>query len=245
MVLLRHGQSLWNKNNKFTGWTDVDLSVRGIREAHSAGQVLRRRGYKFDIAFTSLLKKSIRTLWIVLDEMDLMWIPIETSWRLNERHYGVLQGLNKSATAKRFGEEQVHAWRRSYAARPPLLKKSDRRYPGKDPKYKGHDTDELPLGESLQDTCRRVMKYWYSSIVPSIRSGKNVLVVAHGNSLRSLVKHLDNLSNNVVETLNIPTGIPLVYELDKELKPLKKYYLGTKKQVSKVTREVANQGKIK
>jgi len=242
---LRHGESLWNKENRFTGWTDVDLSAKGIREAHHAGRVLKKRGYSFDIAFTSVLKKSIRTLWIVLDEMDLMWIPVERSWKLNERCYGTLQGLNKSATARRFGEDRVHAWRRSYAARPPLLKKSDRRYPGRDPKYKDLKASELPVGESLQDTFRRVMKYWYSSMAPQIKSGKGVFIVAHGNSLRSLVKHLDNLSDKVVETLNIPTGIPLIYELDKELKPVKKYYLGSREEVKKATRVVINQGKAK
>ncbi len=243
IVLLRHGESLWNKENRFTGWTDVDLTDGGIQEAHSAGKILKDSGYNFDIAFTSVLKRAIRTLWIVLDEMDLMWIPVQNSWRLNERHYGALQGLNKAETAKKYGEEQVTLWRRSADVRPPALDKNDPRYPGHDPRYANLKESELPLTENLIDTINRVIPYWNSTIAPTIRSGKKVIVVAHGNSLRGLVKYLDNLSNEEVIALNIPTGIPLVYELDDNLKPIKHYYLGNQEEIEKKVEAVANQSK--
>ncbi|MGC9140375.1 2,3-diphosphoglycerate-dependent phosphoglycerate mutase [Athalassotoga sp.] len=243
IVLLRHGESLWNKENRFTGWTDVDLTEGGIQEAHSAGKILKDSGYHFDIAFTSVLKRAIRTLWIVLDEMDLMWIPVQNSWRLNERHYGALQGLNKAETAQKYGDDQVTLWRRSADVRPPALEKDDPRYPGHDPRYASLKESELPLTENLIDTINRVIPYWNSTIAPTIRSGKKVIVVAHGNSLRGLVKYLDNLSNEEVIALNIPTGIPLVYELDDNLKPIKHYYLGNQEEIEKKAEAVANQSK--
>jgi 2,3-bisphosphoglycerate-dependent phosphoglycerate mutase len=243
IVLLRHGESLWNKENRFTGWTDVDLTDGGIQEAHSAGKILKDSGYYFDIAFTSVLKRAIRTLWIVLDEMDLMWIPVQNSWRLNERHYGALQGLNKAETAQKYGDEQVTLWRRSADVRPPALDKDDPRYPGHDPRYANLKASELPLTENLIDTINRVIPYWNSTIAPTIRSGKKIIVVAHGNSLRGLVKYLDNLSNEEVIALNIPTGIPLVYELDDNLKPIKHYYLGNQEEIEQKAEAVANQSK--
>jgi 2,3-bisphosphoglycerate-dependent phosphoglycerate mutase len=243
IVLLRHGESLWNKENRFTGWTDVDLTDGGIQEAHSAGKILKDSGYHFDIAFTSVLKRAIRTLWIVLDEMDLMWIPVQNSWRLNERHYGALQGLNKAETAQKYGDEQVTLWRRSADVRPPALDKDDPRYPGHDPRYADLKASELPLTENLIDTINRVIPYWNSTIAPTIRSGKKIIVVAHGNSLRGLVKYLDNLSNEEVIALNIPTGIPLVYELDDNLKPIKHYYLGNQEEIEQKAEAVANQSK--
>jgi 2,3-bisphosphoglycerate-dependent phosphoglycerate mutase len=226
LVLLRHGESVWNKENRFTGWTDVDLSEKGVDEARSAGRILRESGFVFDIAFASLLKKAIRTLWIVLDEMDLMWIPIRKSWRLNERHYGALQGLNKSEAVKKHGEEQVHRWRRSYDVRPPALEQTDERYPGSDPRYRDQSKGDLPVTESLKDTLSRLLPYWKQTIVPEIRSGKKVLIVAHGNSLRALRKYFDDLSDDEIVKLEIPTGMPLVYELSERLKPLKHLYLG-------------------
>ncbi len=244
LVLLRHGESIWNKENRFTGWTDVDLTEKGIFEAHDAGKLLKESKFTFDIAFTSLLKKSIRTLWIVLDEMDLMWILVKRSWRLNERHYGALQGLNKAETARKFGEEQVLLWRRSYNIRPPALERTDERFPGNDPKYKNLDEKDLPLTESLRDTCERLLPYWHENIAPEIKNGKKVLMVAHGNSLRALVKYLDNISNEDVINLHIPTGIPLIYELDENIKPIKHYYLGDPEQVKKATEAVKKQGKI-
>jgi len=243
IVLLRHGESLWNKENRFTGWTDVDLTDGGIQEAHSAGKILKDSGYHFDIAFTSVLKRAIRTLWIVLDEMDLMWIPVQNSWRLNERHYGALQGFNKAETAQKYGDEQVTLWRRSADVRPPALDKDDPRYPGHDPRYANLKASELPLTENLIDTINRVIPYWNSTIAPTIRSGKKIIVVAHGNSLRGLVKYLDNLSNEEVIALNIPTGIPLVYELDDNLKPIKHYYLGNQEEIEQKAEAVANQSK--
>jgi 2,3-bisphosphoglycerate-dependent phosphoglycerate mutase len=243
IVLLRHGESLWNKENRFTGWTDVDLTDGGIQEAHSAGKILKDSGYHFDIAFTSVLKRAIRTLWIVLDEMDLMWIPVQNSWRLNERHYGALQGLNKAETAQKYGDEQVTLWRRSADVRPPALDKDDPRYPGHDPRYADLKASELPLTENLIDTINRVIPYWNSTIASTIRSGKKIIVVAHGNSLRGLVKYLDNLSNEEVIALNIPTGIPLVYELDDNLKPIKHYYLGNQEEIEQKAEAVANQSK--
>ncbi|MFH1875230.1 MAG: 2,3-diphosphoglycerate-dependent phosphoglycerate mutase [Pseudomonadota bacterium] len=243
VVLLRHGESIWNKENRFTGWTDVDLSDKGIEEAKKAGELLLKEGYIFDVAFTSVLKRAIRTLWLVQDKMDLMWIPVIRSWRLNERHYGALQGLNKSEMAKKFGEDQVLIWRRSYDIPPPALEESDERYPGKDPRY--HDLDEhhLPLTECLKDTVARFLPYWNDTIVPQIKAGKKVLIAAHGNSLRALVKHLDDVSEKDIVSLNIPTGMPLVYELDEHLKPTNRYYLGDPKEVEKAMQSVANQGK--
>lgn len=245
IVLLRHGESIWNKENRFTGWTDVDLSEKGKEEALQAGKVLKAEGYSFDIAYTSVLKRAIRTLWIVLDVMDLMWIPVIRNWRLNERHYGALQGLNKAETAKQYGEEQVKIWRRSYDIQPPALKKSDPRYPGHDPRYKDLSESELPLTECLKDTVARFVPYWENTISPMVKSGKRVLVTAHGNSLRALVKYLDNISDDEIVELNIPTGIPLVYELDENLKPIKHYYLGNPEEVEKAAAAVAAQGKVK
>ena len=243
LVLLRHGESIWNKENRFTGWTDVDLSEKGVNEARKAGQLLKKEGFIFDLAFTSVLKRAIRTLWLALDEMDLMWIPVQNSWRLNERHYGSLQGLNKSEMAEKFGEKQVLIWRRSYDIRPPELEKSDPRYPGNDPRYKQLDAKDLPLTECLKDTVARFLPYWHEVISPVVKSGQRVIIAAHGNSLRALVKYLDNVSDDTIVALNIPTGIPLVYELDNNLKPLKNYYLGNPEEVAKAMASVANQGK--
>ena len=245
LVLVRHGESIWNKENRFTGWTDVDLSDKGMEEAQTGGKALKEQGFTFDIAFTSVLKRAIRTLWIVLDEMDLMWIPVEKSWRLNERHYGALQGLNKAETAAKFGEEQVKIWRRSYDIQPPALEKSDPRFPGKDPRYQDLDEKDLPLTECLKDTVARFLPYWHQTIAPTIQTGKKVLIAAHGNSLRALVKYLDNISDEEIVGLNIPTGIPLVYELDKSLKPIQHYYIGDEETVKKAMEAVANQGKAK
>jgi 2,3-bisphosphoglycerate-dependent phosphoglycerate mutase len=245
VVLLRHGESTWNKENKFTGWTDVDLSEKGFVEATKSGEVLKAEGYTFDIAFTSVLKRAIRTLWITLDELDLMWIPVIRNWRLNERHYGALQGLNKAETAKQYGDEQVKIWRRSYDTQPPALEKSDERYPGHDPRYSDLTDAELPLTECLKDTVARFMPYWQETIAPAIKSGKKVLIAAHGNSLRALVKYLDNVSEEEIVGLNIPTGIPLVYELDDDLKPIKHYYLGDPDEIAKAAAAVAAQGKAK
>jgi 2,3-bisphosphoglycerate-dependent phosphoglycerate mutase len=225
LVLLRHGESIWNKEGRFTGWTDVDLSEKGIREAREAGRILREQGYYFDIAFTSVLKRAIRTLWIVLDEIDLMWIPVHNSWRLNERHYGALQGLYKAKMMEEFGEEQVQIWRRSYDVAPPALDKTDIRYSGNDPKYKELNGKDIPLTESLKDTITMFLPYWHDTISPSIKSGKHVIIAAHGNSLRALIKYLDHIDKQEIVKLNIPTGVPLVYEFDKDLKPLNKYYL--------------------
>ncbi len=245
LVLLRHGESLWNKENLFTGWTDVDLTEQGIAEARKAGELLKAGGFSFDIAFTSVLKRAIRTLWIALDALDLMWIPIEHSWRLNERHYEALQGLNKAQTAARYGEEQVLVWRRSYDVPPPALEKSDPRYPGSDPRYRELSAADLPLTECLKDTVERFLPYWHQTIVPTIQSGRKVIIAAHGNSLRSLVKYLDTISDQEIVGLNIPTGVPLVYELDEQLKPLRHYYLGDPEAVAKATAAVASQGKAK
>jgi 2,3-bisphosphoglycerate-dependent phosphoglycerate mutase len=245
MVLIRHGQSTWNKENRFTGWTDVDLTEQGVREAHEAGTVLREKEFTFDMAFTSVLKRAIRTLWIVLDKMDLMWIPVVNSWRLNERHYGALQGLNKAEMAQKYGEEQVHIWRRSYDIRPPALEKTDERYPGHDPKYKNVDPQDIPVTECLKDTVERFIPYWHESIVPELKKGKKIVISAHGNSLRALVKYLDHISDDEIPQLNIPTGIPLIYELDDDLKPLKHYYLGDADQIAKAIQTVAAQGKAK
>ena len=243
IVLLRHGESVWNKENRFTGWTDVDLSDKGKLEAEEAGKILKSEGFTFDVAFTSVLKRAIRTLWIVLDRMDLMWITVHRSWRLNERHYGALQGLNKSETAAKYGEEQVHIWRRSYDVCPPALDKNDNRYPGKDLRYAQLKSNEIPATESLALTVKRFMPYWQEAIVPEIKKNKRVLIAAHGNSLRALVKHLDGISDDNIVSLNIPTGIPLVYELDSNLRPIKHYYLGDAAKVEKAISAVANQGK--
>lgn len=245
LVLVRHGESLWNKENRFTGWTDVDLSEKGITEARQAGRVLKEQGYAFDVAFTSVLKRAIRTLWLILDEMDLMWLPVHISWRLNERHYGALQGLNKAEMAAKYGEQQVLIWRRSYAIQPPALKKSDAMYPGNDPRYRNLAEKEIPLTECLKDTVARFLPYWHEVLAPAIKSGKKVIISAHGNSLRALVKYLDNVSDDEIVHLNIPTGIPLVYELDSDLKPLKHYYLGSPEEVQKAMEAVARQGKAK
>jgi 2,3-bisphosphoglycerate-dependent phosphoglycerate mutase len=243
LVLLRHGESIWNKENRFTGWTDVDLSEKGIREAKQAGKVLKKEGYSFDVAFTSVLKRAIRTLWIVQDEMNLMWLPVNLSWRLNERHYGALQGLNKAAIAAKYGEEQVLKWRRSYDIRPPALEKTDERSPGNDPRYKDLDNKDIPLTECLKDTVERFLPYWNEVIVPLIRSGKRVIISAHGNSIRALVKYVDDVSDVDIVGINIPTGIPLIYELDESLKPIKNYYLGDPDEIKRATETIARQGK--
>lgn len=245
LVLLRHGESIWNKENRFTGWTDVKLSEKGIQEAIESGRLLKKEGYIFDIAFTSVLSRSIKTLWIVLEEMNLMWIPILNSWRLNERHYGALQGLNKAETAERHGEEQVKLWRRSYDIPPPPLTPDDPRYSGNDPRYADLKPEEIPLSESLKDTVARFLPYWHETIAPTVRAGKRVLISAHGNSLRALVKYLDKISDQDIVHLNIPTGIPLVYELDDDLNPISHYYLGDPEAVQRATKAVADQLKKK
>jgi 2,3-bisphosphoglycerate-dependent phosphoglycerate mutase len=245
LVLVRHGESTWNKENRFTGWTDVELSDKGRQEAKEGGEVLKREGYTFDVAYTSVLKRAIRTLWTVLDEMDLMWIPVHRTWRLNERHYGALQGLNKAETAEKFGEQQVKIWRRSYDVPPPALTPDDPRFPGNDPRYANLTKEELPLTECLKDTVARFLPYWHETIAPAVKSGQKVLIAAHGNSLRALVKYLDNVSEADIVELNIPTGMPLVYELDDNLKPLKRYYLGDPEKVKAAMDAVANQGKKK
>ena len=243
LTLLRHGESLWNKENRFSGWMDVDLSDHGKIEAQDAGKLLKSEGYSFDIAYTSVLKRAVRTLWIVLDELDQMWIPVEHSWRLNERHYGALQGLNKAETVVRFGEDQVLLWRRGYDITPPALEKTDERYPGHDPRYWDLDECDLPLTESLEGTVKRFLPYWIESIVPAIKAGKKTIIVGHGNSLRALIKYLDNISDEDIVSLNIPTGIPLVYEMDNELHPIRHYYLGNSDAVARKTKAVVDQGK--
>ncbi|OPJ64903.1 2,3-diphosphoglycerate-dependent phosphoglycerate mutase [Clostridium oryzae] len=245
IVLLRHGESVWNQENKFTGWTDVDLSPKGIEEAKKAGKILKEAGYTFDVGFTSVLKRSIKTLWYVLEELDLLWIPVSRSWRLNERHYGALQGLNKAETAEKYGEEQVHKWRRDSNVFPPELEKDDPRYPGFEDKYKGLTDKELPVTENLNATIDRVLPDWKEVIAPEVLADKKVVIAAHGNSLRALVKYLDNLTNEEVTNLNIPTGVPLVYELDDDLKPIKHYYLGDASEIEKKQQQVANQSKAK
>ncbi len=243
LVLLRHGESIWNQENRFTGWTDVDLTPKGLEEAKNAGILLREHGFTFDIAHTSLLKRAIRTLWITLDEMDQMWIPIELNWRLNERHYGALQGLNKAETAQKYGDEQVLIWRRSYDTRPPAITVEDSRYPGFDIRYRNLPPSDIPVAESLKDTVARFLPYWDQSVAPQIRAGKKVIIAAHGNSLRALIKHLDNISDQDILNYNIPTGIPLIYELDNNLKPLTSYYLGDASAIGEAISAVANQGK--
>lgn len=245
IVLLRHGESTWNKENRFTGWTDVDLTDKGREEAATAGRVLKEGGFNFDIAYCSVLKRALRTLWIVLDELDALWIPVEKSWRLNERHYGGLQGLNKSETAAKYGEDQVLVWRRSYDIPPPPLEKSDERWPGHDPRYSDVPAADLPLTECLKDTVDRFLPYWHEVIAPQVKQGRKVVIAAHGNSLRALVKYLDNLSEEEVLKLNIPTGVPLVYELDESLTPLKHYYLGDQEAIAAAMAAVASQGKAK
>jgi 2,3-bisphosphoglycerate-dependent phosphoglycerate mutase len=245
VVLLRHGESDWNRENRFTGWTDVDLSDRGREEARAAGQLLKKEGFAFDYSFTSVLKRAIRTHYLVLDEMDLLWIPVQRSWRLNERHYGDLQGLNKAETAAKFGEDQVKVWRRSYDIPPPPLSKDDRRHPRFDPRYHDLSAGELPQTECLKDTVARFLPYWHETIAPAVRAGKKVLVAAHGNSLRALVKYLDDVSDKDIVELNIPTGIPLVYELDAQLKPTRHHYLGDAAEIEAKMSAVAAQGKAK
>jgi 2,3-bisphosphoglycerate-dependent phosphoglycerate mutase len=240
LVLLRHGESAWNRENRFTGWTDVDLSENGVAEARAAGRLLRSAGHRFDLAFTSVLKRAVRTLWLALEELDQMWLPEEKSWRLNERHYGALQGLNKAEMAAKFGEQQVLAWRRSYDVRPPALAADDPRSEAREPRYAGV---AVPAAECLKDTVERVVPYWQSAIAPAVRAGRQVLIAAHGNSLRALVKHLDGLSPDAVMKLNIPTGVPLVYELDAELRPLGHRYLGDAAEVAKRVAAVSAQGK--
>jgi 2,3-bisphosphoglycerate-dependent phosphoglycerate mutase len=245
IVLLRHGESAWNKENRFTGWTDVDLTDKGRAEARMAGQLLREAGFAFDIAYTSVLRRAIRTLWTVLDELDRMWIPVEHSWRLNERHYGALQGLNKAETATKFGDGQVLVWRRSYDIPPPALEAGDPRLGLDDPRYAGLGAAEFPRTECLKDTVARFLPYWHDTIAPMVKSGKSVVIAAHGNSLRALIKYLDNISDQDIVGLNIPTGVPLIYELDDDLKPLKHYYLGDEKAIQEAMQAVANQGKAK
>jgi 2,3-bisphosphoglycerate-dependent phosphoglycerate mutase len=245
LVLLRHGQSIWNLENRFTGWTDVGLSAQGEAEAHAAGKSLREGGYIFDLAITSVLKRAIKTLWIALEEMELEWIPVTNAWQLNERHYGALQGLNKAEMAVKFGEAQVKIWRRSYDVPPPALELDDPRHPRFDPRYAGLKPEELPGTESLKITLERVLPYWHSTIAPIVKSGKRLLIAAHGNSMRAMVKYLDNISDEAIPELNIPTGIPLIYELDAKLKPIKSYYLGDPEAIRKAAEAVANQGKAK
>ena len=245
LVLVRHGQSTWNLENRFTGWTDVGLTDQGRAEALAAGRLLKAEGYEFDVAYTSVLRRAIQTLWIILQEMDLEWIPVTNAWQLNERHYGALQGLNKSEMAEKYGEAQVKIWRRSYDVPPPALELTDERHPRFDPRYASLSPDQLPATESLKITLERVLPYWHSSLAPVIKSGKSVIVGAHGNSIRALVKYLDNISDVDIPELNIPTGLPLVYELDGELKPIRNYYLGDPEEAARKAAAVANQGKAK
>src|SRR5512135_846686 len=245
LVLVRHGQSTWNLENRFTGWTDVGLTDLGVSEAHEAGKLLREGGYVFDVAYTSVLRRAVQTLWIVLQEMNLEWIPVTNAWQLNERHYGALQGLNKAETAQKFGEAQVKVWRRSYDTPPPALELSDERHPRFDPRYASLTPEQMPATESLKITLERVLPYWHSTLTPAIKSGKRVLIAAHGNSIRAMVKYLDNISDAEITELNIPTGIPLVYELNEDLKPIQHYYLGDADVVAKAAAAVANQGKSK
>ena len=241
LVLLRHGESTWNRENRFTGWMDVGLTPQGVEEAVRAGQILKKEGYTFDLAFTSVLKRAIKTLWLVLEEMDLMWIPVHRSWRLNERHYGALQGLDKAETVEKHGLEQVQIWRRSYDVRPPALALEDARNPSHDPRYHDLSADDIPLSECLKDTVDRFMPYWQRTIAPLIESGKRIIIAAHGNSLRALVKYLDQVADDEIVGLNIPTGVPLVYEFDDRLRPLQHYYLGDPEAIRKATQAVANQ----
>jgi len=243
LVLLRHGESEWNLANRFTGWTDVDLTENGINQAISAGEILKKEGFEFDKAYTSVLKRAIRTLWLTLKGLDQMWIPVKRSWKLNERHYGALQGLNKAETAEKYGDEQVLIWRRSYSTRPPQLDKNDKRNPANERKFKGLKKSQLPKGECLEDTYNRVIPYWKKQIVPELKKGKRIIIAAHGNSMRALVKYLDKVSDQEILKLNIPTGVPLVYELDENLNPIKHYYLGDQEAIKNAAEAVANQGK--
>jgi 2,3-bisphosphoglycerate-dependent phosphoglycerate mutase len=245
IVLLRHGESEWNKENRFTGWTDVDLSEKGVAEAAAGGKLMKEAGFEFDLAYTSVLKRAIRTLNLALEQMDLLWIPVIKTWRLNERHYGALQGLNKAETAKKYGDDQVLIWRRSYDIQPPALTADDERFPGKDRRYSDLSTDQLPLAECLKDTVARFLPFWHETVAPAIKSGKKIIIAAHGNSLRALVKYLDNIPEDEIVELNIPTGVPLVYELDEDLKPIKHYYLGDPEEAKRKAEAVANQGKAK
>jgi 2,3-bisphosphoglycerate-dependent phosphoglycerate mutase len=245
LVLVRHGESVWNKENRFTGWTDVDLTEKGIEEARESGRLLKAGGFTFEVVYTSVLKRAIRTMWLLMDEMDLMWLPVVRRWRLNERHYGALQGLNKAEMAAKFGEQQVHEWRRSYATPPPALDPDDERFPGRDPRYASLSQDELPRTECLKDTVERFLPLWHDEIAPVVKSGTRVLIVAHGNSLRALVKFLDGISDEEIVGLNIPTGVPLVYELDDELRPVSHRYLGDQEAIAARTAAVAAQGKAK
>ena len=245
LVLVRHGESVWNKENRFTGWTDVELSDKGRNEAQEAGKLLKAEGFTFDYAYTSVLKRAIHTLWNILDEVDQQWLPVEKSWKLNERHYGALQGLNKAETAEKYGDEQVKQWRRGFAVTPPELTKDDDRFPGKDPRYASLTEAELPLTESLALTIDRVTPYWEEVIKPRVASGDKVIIAAHGNSLRALVKYLDNMSEEEILELNIPTAVPLVYEFDENMKPIKRYYLGNADEIAAKAAAVANQGKAK
>ena len=245
IVLLRHGESAWNRENRFTGWTDVDLTEKGVGEAYRAGELMKKENFAFDKAYTSYLKRAVKTLNGVLDAMDQDWIPVEKDWRLNEKHYGQLQGLNKAETAAKYGDEQVKIWRRSYATRPPLLTKEDERWPGHESRYASLSPDELPLGECLEDTVARVVPYWEKVVAPDVRSGKKLIIAAHGNSLRALVKYLDDVSEKDILELNIPTGVPLVYELDENLRPLKHYYLGDAEAIAAAQAAVAKQGSAK
>jgi 2,3-bisphosphoglycerate-dependent phosphoglycerate mutase len=245
IVLLRHGESVWNRENRFTGWTDVDLSERGLEEARRAGELLKEDGYIFDVAYTSVLKRAIKTLWLALEGMDLMWIPVHNSWRLNERHYGALQGLSKAETAAKFGEAQVKIWRRSYDTPPPALAPDDPRHPSNDPRYAGLARSDLPLTECLKDTVARFLPYWHETIAPAVKSGRRVIIAAHGNSIRALVKYLDDIGEQEIVELNIPTGIPLVYELDDALRPQRHYYLGDAAAVEAAVKAVASQGKAR
>ena len=245
IVFMRHGESTWNLENRFTGWTDVDLTEKGVREAKSAGQVLKEAGFTFDVAYTSVLKRAIRTLWLALDDMDMMWLPVKNDWRLNERHYGALQGLDKGETAAKYGDAQVLVWRRSYDTPPPPLAADDERTSFADPRYAGVPKDSIPLTECLKDTVARVMPVWDEEIAPAIRAGKKILISAHGNSLRALIKMLDGISDEDIVGLNIPNGQPLVYELDADLKPIRHYYLGDQEAIAAAVAAVANQGKAK
>ena len=245
IVFMRHGESTWNLENRFTGWTDVDLTEKGINEAKTAGRVLKEAGFTFDVAYTSVLKRAIRTLWLALDEMDMMYLPVKNDWRLNERHYGALQGLDKAETAAKFGDEQVLVWRRSYDTPPPALDENDERTSFKDPRYASLAKEQIPLTECLKDTVARVMPAWDEEIAPAIRAGKKILISAHGNSLRAIIKMLDNISDSDIVGLNIPNGQPLVYELDENLKPIRHYYLGDQEAIAAAMAAVANQGKAK
>ncbi len=241
LVLLRHGESTWNKENRFTGWTDVDLSDKGVQEAIAGGKTMKDAGLVFDVAYTSVLKRAVKTLWLALEQMDLMWIPIHNTWRLNERHYGALQGLNKAETAERHGMEQTHIWRRSYDVPPPALTADDPRHPSHDPRYASVSAADLPLTECLKDTVERFLPYWHEVVAPAVKSGQRVIIAAHGNSLRALIKYLDNIPDSDIVELNVPTGIPLVYELDDDLKPIRHYYLGDQEAIKKAAEAVANQ----